>query len=73
MTNYMDATPDLYKVEKRHEKAKALGYNFHLIKINKPTNPVIAINWLNQALFHYLENNPLRLFRHKLTLLIMNN
>ena len=46
------------EVEKRHEKAKALGYNFRVITINKPTNPVIAINWLNQALFNYLENNP---------------
>ena len=45
-------------VEKRHEKAKALGYNFRVITINKPTNPVIAINWLNQALFNYIENNP---------------
>jgi hypothetical protein len=48
----------LKEVEKRHEKAKALGYNFRVITINKPTNPVIAINWLNQALFNYLENNP---------------
>jgi hypothetical protein len=48
----------LKDVEKRHEKAKALGYNFRVITINKPTNPVIAINWLNQALSNYLENNP---------------
>ncbi|MEK8020862.1 MAG: hypothetical protein VSS75_028665 [Candidatus Parabeggiatoa sp.] len=46
------------EIEKRHQKAKALGYNFRVITINKPTNPVIAINWLNQALFNYLENNP---------------
>jgi hypothetical protein len=48
----------LKDVEKLHEKAKALGYNFRVITINKPTNPVIAINWLNQALFNYIENNP---------------
>jgi hypothetical protein len=53
----------LKDVEKRHEKAKALGYNFRMIKINKPTNPVIAINWLNQALFNYLENNPPSIIR----------
>jgi len=51
------------EVEKRHEKAKALGYNFRVITINKPTNPVIAINWLNQALFNYLENNPPAIIR----------
>ncbi len=49
-------------VEKRHEKAKALGYNFRVITINKPKNPVIAINWLNQALFNYIENNPPQIF-----------
>ncbi|MEN8221575.1 MAG: hypothetical protein ABFS56_35590 [Pseudomonadota bacterium] len=51
------------EVEKRHEKAKALGYNFRVITINKPTNPVIAINWLNQALFNYIENNPPEIIR----------
>lgn len=50
-------------VEKRHEKAKALGYNFRVITINKPTNPVIAINWLNKALFNYIENNPPEIIR----------
>jgi hypothetical protein len=48
----------LKDVEKRHKKAKDLGYNYRVITINKPTNPVININWLNQALFNYLENNP---------------
>ncbi len=51
------------QLEKLHEKAKALGYNFRVITINKPTNPVIAINWLNQALFNYIENNPPEVLR----------
>jgi len=54
------------EVEKRHEKAKALGYNFRVITINKPTNPVVAISWLNQALFNYLEHNPPKMFRAKI-------
>ncbi|KHD08328.1 hypothetical protein PN36_16575 [Candidatus Thiomargarita nelsonii] len=34
---------ELKGVKKRHEKAKALGYNFRVVKINKPINPTIAI------------------------------
>jgi hypothetical protein len=49
---------ELKNVEKRHEKAKSLGYNFRVVTINKPINPAIAIGWLNQALSNYLVNNP---------------
>jgi len=54
---------ELKGVKKRHEKAKALGYNFRVVKINKPINPTIAIGWLNQALFKYLENHPPEVIR----------
>jgi len=50
-------------VKKRHEKAKALDYNFRVVKINKPINPTIAIGWLNQALFKYLVNHPPEVIR----------
>jgi hypothetical protein len=44
---------ELKNVEKQHEKAKSLGYNFRVVTINKPINPANAIGWLNQALSNY--------------------
>jgi hypothetical protein len=59
----------LKDVKKRHKKAKDLGYNYRVITINKPTNPAININWLNQALFNYLENNPPKIIRSQTDLI----
>jgi hypothetical protein len=46
------------KIKKLQAKAKALGYGFRVVAINKPVNPTIAIGWLNQALLNYLVKNP---------------
>jgi hypothetical protein len=46
------------RIKKLQAKAKALGYGFRVVAINKPVNPTIAIGWLNQALLNYLVKNP---------------
>ena len=46
------------RIKKLQAKAKALGYDFRVVAINKPVNPTIAIGWLNQALLNYLVTNP---------------
>jgi hypothetical protein len=53
------------RIKKLQAKAKTLGYDFRLVAINKPINPTIAIDWLNQALFNYLINNPPEVIQSK--------
>ena len=53
------------RIKKLHAKAETLGYDFRVVAINKPVNPTIAIDWLNQALFNYLVNNPPEVIQSK--------
>ncbi|RKZ40943.1 MAG: hypothetical protein DRR16_25770 [Candidatus Parabeggiatoa sp. nov. 3] len=46
------------RIKNLQAKAKALGYGFRVVAINKPVNPTIAIGWLNQALLNYLVKHP---------------
>ena len=52
------STYEKERIKKLQTKAKALGYGFRVVAINKPVNPTIAIGWLNQALLNFLVTNP---------------
>lgn len=53
------------RIKKLQAKAKALGYGFRVVAINKPVNPTIAIGWLNQTLLKYLIKNPPKVIESK--------
>ena len=52
------SSTDIAEIDKYHEKAKALGYDFRLITIAKPKRSTIAINWLDKALLEYFAADP---------------
>ncbi len=49
---------EMNELDKYHEKAKALSYDFRLITIAKPKKSSIAINWLDKALLEYFAAHP---------------
>ncbi|RKZ71226.1 MAG: hypothetical protein DRR19_32690 [Candidatus Parabeggiatoa sp. nov. 1] len=52
---------EMSDIDKHHEKAKALGYDFRLITIAKPKKSSIEIAWLDKALLEYVANHPIAL------------
>lgn len=50
---------EMSEIDKYHEKAKALGYDFRLITIAKPKKSTIEIAWLEKALLEYFAIHPI--------------
>ena len=50
---------EMSDIDKLHQKAKALGYDFRLITIAKPKKSTIEIAWLDKALLEYFANHPI--------------
>jgi len=50
---------EMTEIDKSHQKAKALGYDFRLITIAKPKKSTIEIAWLEKALLKYFAAHPI--------------
>jgi hypothetical protein len=50
---------EISEIDKYHETAKALGYEFRLITIAKPKKSTIEIAWLEKALLKYFASHPI--------------
>jgi hypothetical protein len=53
------SSTEMSDIDKHHQKAKALGYDFRLITIAKPKKSTIEIAWLDNALLKYVINHPI--------------
>jgi hypothetical protein len=49
----------LAQIDRLLEAAKGMNYDFRLVTIARPTRHSIAIDWIEEALFNYLIDNPL--------------